>query len=286
MKNNKIVLGTANFKKNYGVDKKKLKKLEINKIIQYSLKKNLIYFDTALSYKNVHSLIGAKIPKDKKVITKIVIPKNVKNHFEYIISKINKSLKDFKTKKFYALLLHNSENLENLNIEKILDALNHLKKLGKIEKFGLSIYSLRELDKYYRFLKPEIIQIPVNLFDQRLLKSKWLKILNKNKVEIHARSIFLQGVLLKSDLPIKVSAGINKHWYKWKKWLIKNKIKSFDACMQFISQQKQIDKFVFGVDNLDQLKQVLHYKVKKQLNFSNLSLNSEKILHPQNWRKI
>ena len=286
MKNNKIVLGTANFKKNYGIKKKKLKKSVKKKIIKFSLKNNIIYFDTALNYQNASGLLASILPKNKKVITKIAIPKNVKNYFDYIIFKIGKSLKEFETNKFYAVLLHNSENLKNSNNRKIIDALNYLKKIGKIEKFGLSIYSLKELDKFYNFLKPEVIQIPLNLFDQRLLKSKWLKILKKNKVEIHARSIFLQGALLESKLPFKVSENIYKHWIKWKNWQIKNKIKSFEACMQFINQQKEVDKIVFGVDNLSQLKQILNFEVKKKLNFSSLSLDSEEILHPQNWSKL
>ena len=283
---NKIILGTANFSKNYGVQKKNLNSSEIKKIINFSLRNNINFFDTALNYKNVSDQLSGFLQKNVKVITKINISKNVQNPYEYIISEINKSLKKLRIKKFYAVLLHNSDCLKIKNKKKILKALKYLKEVKKIKKFGISIYSTKELDKYYKFLSPEIIQIPINIFDQRLLKSKWMHNLNKDNVEIHARSIFLQGVLLKSNLPFKTNSNINKQWYYWKSWLMKNKLSPFDACMQFINKQKKIDKFVFGVDNLKQIRQILNFKFKKKINFSKLSTDNEKILHPQNWRKI
>ena len=42
---------------------------------------------------------------------------------------------------------------------------------------------------------PDTIQVPINLFDQRLLRSNYLD-LCKNNVEVCVRSIFLQGKLL------------------------------------------------------------------------------------------
>ena len=283
---NKIILGTANFAKNYGIQKKNLNRLEIKKIINFSIKNKINYFDTAINYKNVSELLGGILHKNIKVVTKIDIKKNIKNPYEFIISEINKSLKKLKIKKFYAVLLHNSDCLKIKNKKKILEALNYLKTVKKIRKFGMSIYTTKELDKYYKFFGPEIIQIPVNIFDQRLLESKWIHNLKKDNVEIHARSIFLQGVLFKSNLPFKTNSNINKQWYYWKSWLMKNKVSPFDACMQFINNQKKIDRFVFGVDNLQQIKQILNFKLKKKINFSTLSTDNEKILHPQNWRKI
>ena len=47
----------------------------------------------------------------------------------------------------------------------------------------------------------EAIQLPLNLFDERFLNSGWIGKLKKNNVEIHIRSIFLQGLILKKELP-------------------------------------------------------------------------------------
>ena len=42
--------------------------------------------------------------------------------------------------------------------------------------------------------KPDLVQIPLNLFDHRFLQSGWLNILKKNKIQIFARSCFTRIV--------------------------------------------------------------------------------------------
>ena len=46
------------------------------------------------------------------------------------------------------------------------------------------------------------MQAPLNIFDRRLISSGWFKKLKNKKVEVHARSIFLQGLLLKESSKI------------------------------------------------------------------------------------
>ena len=62
-----------------------------------------------------------------------------------------------------------------------------------------------ELDKYFNYYNFEVVQFPLNIFDRRIIDSGWLDKLKKKGVELHARSIFLQGLLLldKKDLPKK-----------------------------------------------------------------------------------
>ena len=47
---NKIILGTANFGKNYGLFKNKVDKNEIKSILNYATKNKIKYLDTAEEY--------------------------------------------------------------------------------------------------------------------------------------------------------------------------------------------------------------------------------------------
>jgi aryl-alcohol dehydrogenase-like predicted oxidoreductase len=279
----KLIIGTANFSEKYGLDKKKVKKKDVGKIIKIALKNKILYIDTAQSYQNVEKELGSHNLKKFKIINKIKIPSNTKNIFDTIINNVKKSLKLLKISSFEVLLLHNSADLNVKNKLMIIEALKYLRNNYIIKKFGISIYSTRELDKYYSLLKPQVIQVPLNIFDQRILNSKWIKLLKKDKVEIHARSIFLQGLLIKKKIPMIFNKKINKHLNLWESWIVKNKIEPYLACLEFVSHQKHIDKFVVGIENPLQLKEILNFKSKKKYNFDKFLLTDAKILHPQNW---
>ena len=74
--------------------------------------------------------------------------------------------------------------------------INKLQSKGFLEKIGASIYSNNEIKYLLKNYKMSIIQLPSNIFDRRLKNLGWEKILKKNKIEIHVRSIFLQGLFL------------------------------------------------------------------------------------------
>ena len=133
-------------------------------------------------------------------------------------------------------------------------------------------------------LKPDIIQIPYNILDNRFEKGGWLNLLTKDKVIIHARSIFLQGLLFKNsdNLPKKFKQYENI-WIKYEKWLKANKISSLEACINFILADKEFITLL-SVDDIAQLKQVLNIR-KLNIKYSlNIDKVSEKILDPRLWK--
>ena len=72
--------------------------------------------------------------------------------------------------------------------------------------------------------KIDFVQLPYNVFNQTSSNKKIINNLKKRNIEIHARSIFLQGTLLKEkiNLPNKLKK-LKKLIIIWKKWLEVNK---------------------------------------------------------------
>ena len=155
----------------------------------------------------------------------------------------------------------------------------------EFKKIGFSIYSPNELDKYFFKFKPDLVQGPLNIFDQRMLRSGWIKRLNNKSVEFHARSIFLQGLLLKkSKLIPKKFQKFYRIFDKYHSWLRKNNINSFEACLSFVFSIKIVDKIILGIDNVDQLNQIINTKlIKKKLNFKQLNCFNNKLINPSTW---
>ncbi len=290
MINKKIIIGTAQFGLNYGISNilGKTKKQEIKKILFYGKKNNLSYLDTSSHYGNAEILLGKFNLRNWKVTTKykteeILVEK--KKILENLINHIEKSKKKLGIRKIDSVLLHNPELILNKNGEILYESLKKVKSLGLISNFGYSIYNFFNLKRMCKKFRPDIIQCPYNIFDRRLVKKNYLNFLKKEGIEIHARSIFLQGLLL---MPFKKIPKFHKKWkglfYKWEKWLYNNNLGSVEACLNFALQTKEIDKFVIGFNSLIHLKQILKVNEKKKIIFpKHLLSNDKKLINPSLW---
>ena len=193
----KLVLGTAQFGSDYGlVNGKKVKKLDIFKIENLIFKSKISFIDTSVNYGNSEYIIGNSKLKKLKIITKFKLPNENISIKNWVDLKINLSLKKLKVKQIYGLLIHDVNDLFKKYGKDYLKCLDNLKKSGVVKYIGLSVYCPNDLNRVWKFWKPDIVQLPFNIIDQRFLLSKWLENLKKNKVKIFARSCFLQGLLI------------------------------------------------------------------------------------------
>jgi len=178
---------------------------------------------------------------------------------------------------------------ENSQKKKFLLPKMFLKMRGKLyNKIGVSVYKPSELYKCLKFKGLDVIQIPFNIVDHRWGDVNFTKIKNENKsLEIHARSIFLRGVL-----PNRIHLLPN--WFKKKERLIKElnllKIK-YNSSLEkilfnYVLQQKWIDKIVIGISSPEQLRRIkTYFKFQKKIHINKEAFKfiPKKILMPKYW---
>ena len=283
----KIAIGTANFGSDYGhFNKTKLSKKKINKILNICRLSNIDTVDTSSDYLKAEISLGASGVKELKVISKIYVNEGLINKQKnFLDKKIKKSLSDLKVKKLYALLFRKPENILNKNQIKIWQQAKNYQKKGIISKIGFTIYDPIELDKAYDILKPDIIQVPYNIFDRRIESSGWMKKLYNENVEIHSRSIFLQGLLLKNknQLPAQFKSYKIK-WNEYHAWLKKEKVTPLEACLSVVDRKKEISKIVLGVESDVQLIKILETNIKKIKFPEMLEHDSGVLIDPRLWK--
>jgi aryl-alcohol dehydrogenase-like predicted oxidoreductase len=281
---NKLIVGSANLEQKYGLNKNKIKINEYKKILNFLTRRSKVFLDTSSEYKNAEKIIGSLNLKKLNIITKIKVEKkNDKNLIESeIFDKINNSKKIFKKNKLYAVLIHNPACLLSKDGKIIYDYLRKLKNKKYFKKIGVSIYDMNQIKFLNKKYDLEIIQLPYNVFDQRLDKKEIYEILKKKNLEIHARSIFLQGTLLKHSFYNFKNALLQKKLIDWNKWLDNKKLKSLDVCVSNSLLNNKIDKIVVGFDSFDQFKQYLRVNIKKN-DISFFSTNNKKIINPTLW---
>ena len=220
----KLIVGTGNFNKNFILSKKNINNKFKIKLIKKvgSLQESVI--DTSPEYSNAEHLIGKNFSKDLKIITKISkLKKKPRNLVSFILNQTNKSLKKLKQKSIHGILLHNSRDfLENKKEFIKLIALLKIRKYAK--KIGISIYEIEELFRIQKFWLPDFIQVPYNIFNREIENKKFIKLIEKHKIEIHVRSIFLKGLLSKKELNVKKLYRLKKNFLKWFEWCKNNNI--------------------------------------------------------------
>ena len=291
----KIALGTVQFGMSYGIANKlgEVGSPEIERILQYADRNGVEILDVASSYGNAESAIGKFISnqvrsKQWKVITKTPHFKSdiIDQQVDELLESFKLSLKKLGQKSIYGLLIHNCDDIFSSSGYKLLQAMEQLKQNGAIKKIGVSIYDSNQIDRVLDNYPIDLVQLPVNILDQRLLDGGQLKRLKKYNVEIHARSIFLQGLLL---MPLKTIPS----WF----FPIRGKLEELRArakklnmnvlqlTLGFAQSIHEIDKVIVGVSTLDQLHEIVN-AASVYINieeFSDLSIDDSTYLNPSNW---
>ena len=291
---NKLIIGCAQTDENYGLSKHK----KFEEVLNNAIKSGINFLDTSPHYKNNNSIIKKFTnKKNSQIISKLKFNYNLDRNFETKIKKaIEEELSSYNVDNLYAILIH--DPLLPLNSDKwkiVSKVLNKYKKKNLIKKIGISIYNTFELDNILNIFTPDIIQFPLNVFYQSFTNIELLKKLKKKKIELHARSIFLQGSLLKKLYELNPELKIwNKEFSKWSKFLSKNKINALKASLIFALKNSLIDKFVIGLDNKKQFqdlkKEFLNIQKNKKIlnnfNFDELKTDNIILSDPRYWYSI
>ena len=282
----KIILGTAQFGMKYGISNKigKIKTKNIFKILKFLKKKKIKFLDTASQYKTSENEIGKFYKKTNikfSVITKYILSDKIS---------IRKQLdKTYKNIGYYpdTILAHNYKDYVS---KKYQLEIKKIKELYPIKNFGVSLYNPNELFKVLKVCKPDVIQVPCNILDKRFLDKKILKIIKKNSIKIHARSIFLQGLLFKDFKFIRRKfKNVNKIFKNLQNQALKEKMNIGNLSLIWIFKQKEIDKIIFGVDCLLHLQNNIK-TIKKKLSKETFEiieqnkLHNNKIIKPYLWK--
>ena len=280
----KIIIGGAQFGTNYGVSNVNgpLQQLNYNSIFKYCYKKNINSFDTASNYGNSEKIFGNYIKNNKNqkwnISTKINFNDDVEDQFK-------KSIKNLKIIPSI-IYFHKFTDFKN---KKKRSLIFDLCKKYKVKNVGVSIYTIDELRFALKIKNISIIQIPINILDRKFLKKKIISDIKHKKIQIHARSIFLQGMLYLKKFKYCKKDTKNK-LVDLNSLLKKNDTNLGELSLQWVSSLDFIKKIIIGIDNLDQLKHNLKSMKNKNKNknnlikkITNIKINDTKFLSPNKW---
>jgi len=285
----KLILGTAQFGLNYGINNNigKVSAEDCNRILFKALKSGINTLDTAEVYGNAHQLIGNFHKKNDdsnfKIITKF--PKKFK--INLIENKVIDYLNILNVKNLEILMFHSLESFYNNSNS--IDSILNLKSKGLINNIGVSVYTNKELKLLLNENLIDVIQLPFNLLDNISVRGKLLKKLKQKGKIIHTRSSFLQGLFFKNiDDKNLIVKKLKKSLLELNQITNDLKCSMEELALSYCVCQKEIDNVIIGVESLSQLKsnvKASNFKIRKSVveKINNINIKNLNLLNPSLW---
>jgi len=247
----KLALGTVQFGLPYGINNQSgvPSDDELAEIFRTAKEAGIEILDSAQGYGNAEERLGKLSKNEFKIITKF---KNLKSPYPFH-TELAESLLKLKSESVYAYMAHDG----NLLIENPSwwEGLQIAKQRGLIKKIGYSLYSVDQLEILFaNNMIPDIVLFPYNILDRRF--EAFLPKLATLGVEIHTRSVYLQGLLqMDPNRILDYFSPLKPHLSLIREIAIKNQLTIGQICLGFAINNALINKVVVGIDNLFQLKE-------------------------------
>ena len=270
----------------YGIAnyKGKVSKVEVETILNFAYKAGINTIDTATGYGNSENIIGHYLKKH--VTQKWFIITKVSGSKDKLYDQLSQSIDKLGATPSGVLAHSIDDYLGTI----FCDKPDKIKKKFLIEKIGVSIYEEEHIDRVLAAKTPDIIQCPLNILDTRLYRNGILDKMKANGLEIHVRSVFLQGLFYLPDEKLKENFNDVFSTIKQLRIIAQNEeLTLAELSLLWVCSLEQVDKVIIGVDNVEQLMD--HIKtLNKNINTAifeealSIKYENEEILNPSLWK--
>jgi aryl-alcohol dehydrogenase-like predicted oxidoreductase len=287
-------LGTAQFGMSYGVSNSRgqIPADEARAILELAALQGVNVLDTAPTYGNCEEVLGRLLPKNHsfRIMTKIhpikserITPLDAQTARDTFM----KSLEHLKQTQVDSLLVHLVEDLFRPGAELLIGMMQDLKRQKLIQRLGISVYSEEQVSRCLTLFRPDVIQVPLNVLDQRLLLTGQLARLHAAGIEVLARSVFLQGLLLMDTEKMKPHfAPAIGTIRRLRDTFSQAGVTPIAGALNFLKAQKEVGTTIVGVSGLDEFRQILtawQADFNAPMDWSVFAIQDEQILNPSRW---
>ncbi len=289
----RLAVGTVQFGTAYGVSNStgQTSTAELTRIVEFLAREQIDLYDTAPLYGESEKVLGDCLPDASAEI----VTKTTHFHADQLTAQdarslqqtFEQSLQRLRRSRLYALMVHQADDLLKPGAEYLWQALESLKAQGLITKIGVSVYNASQLDPIVQRFAPDLVQLPLNLLDQRLFRTGHLHRLHEQGVEIHTRSAFLQGLLL-------MPATDRPAWFqpyrdalqRFDRFVAARAVTPLQAALGFVMALPCVDRVVVGACSLAQWQTIV---AASRLPFDSggceaLAVTDAGLLEPSRWQ--
>lgn len=263
-----LVVGTVQFGTPYGIANStgQPKEQELQRMAEFCSSAKINKFDTAPDYGNSENVVGKYFVENVQgvqIITKLPCLSHCRDSATGIQAardSLKASQGRMGEKNLHTVLLHHGGDLATSWGRDLWKEMETWRAQGLVNKIGVSIYSLDELPEWIVLQPPDVIQAPVNFLDHRLSEHPLFSVLLAAGTKVHARSVFLQGLVLPP--PEKLSAHFAAALpalTSFHDYCRSAGISPVQAALDYVRAPPWVDSIVLGVETLAQLQENSRY---------------------------
>lgn len=259
----RMTLGTVQLGLKYGIANKTGKPDERQSfaLLQKAEEMGVNCFDTASQYGESEIVLGRYFKQnpndDRVVVTKFKLDADIDDTSDQlekaVRSQLEQSLLRLGVDKIPIYLLHQADDLHR-HQERLVQILDRLICENLIGMAGVSVYHGKDLDQMLQYDLFQAVQIPINIFDQRLIQSGHLQRLGEAGIIVFARSVFLQGLFFMNpdELPEALSAA-KPYLQALRKLADQEKLSVAQLALSFVRDLPGITSLVVGSETVEQV---------------------------------
>lgn len=219
----RFVLGTAQLGMDYGIANVRGQPSEklACEIVKTALGHGVNCFDTAQAYGNSEVVLGRALKywgtePDIKIVSKLS-PELQPTDSNAIEQSIETSCQNLGVEQLWCLMLHRANWLDSWH-KGLGQTLCCSKEAGDVKYLGVSVYTPDDAKRALEHADIQVIQVPCNLWDQRMLREGVFDLAREKSKLCFVRSIYLQGLLLLSPEDVSKKLPVAKlasqRWYE------------------------------------------------------------------------
>lgn len=256
-----LCLGTAQFGLAYGITNAagQVPEEAVASLLLQAQEAGIRWLDTAQAYGNAEAVLGRQLPVAHgfRLITKLPAqpqPEFSVQDADAWEEAVRASCRRLGVCGLDALLLHAPADLVKPGGQHLEAWLLGLRERGVVQRLGVSIYSADDLDVVNPALL-DLVQLPLSLYDQRLLHNGTLTRLRARGTTIHARSLYLQGLLLTpaARWPRWVNPEMRAHHQALEALTEQRGCRLIDLALGFAREQPDLEAVVLGICTVQEL---------------------------------
>ena len=283
----KLGLGTAQF----GLDnpsstpRGRSPEKEVADSLSIAARAGVAVVDAAVSFSGAEAALGRLMPRPCpfRVIAKTVRPDRGPDHVE---AEARASLARLGLASADAILVQSAGDLFGPHGMAMWDRLKKLRDEGLFARIGVSAFVSDDPVGLARRFKPDIIQAPASLLDQRLIVSGALAQLKGMGVEVHLRSVFLQGLLfLPPDRVPAAMKDASVRLSRVRRIIAEGRSDPLQAALGFALSRTEATTVIVGIASAAELQACLAAAASPppELDWDNMALDDEAALDPRAW---
>ena len=282
----KLGLGTAQFGLDGGASTRgRSPEAEVREMLSLAARAGVGGIDTGAASNHGEAVIGAVMPRPSYFAVTIKAARGDRGP-AFVEAEARASLARLGLTRADAIMVQAAGDLFSTYGLALWERLKALRDMGLFAKVGISAYASDDPAGLARRFRPDVIQAPASLLDQRLLVDGSLAAVRDMGIEVQLRSIFLHGLLFRPPgrVPNEATAAATR-LSRARRMIAEGRSDPLQAALGFALSRPEADSVIVGAANLGELSAVIAAAATPppDLDWDDMAIEDPEALDSRRW---